>query len=257
MISIQNLSKSFGDFQVLKNLCLDIETSSTLVVLGRSGVGKSVLLKLMIGVFAPDEGSIFIDDLEVTALTRKERLKKMRNVGMLFQGSALFDSMNIADNTSFFLRQHGNLETGRAYTKAEIKDRVDHTLEMVGLAGVQEKMPSDLSGGMRKRAGLARLIIYRPTILLYDEPTTGLDPITAMQINDLIVKVQEELKATSIVVTHDIISALSVGDRFALHEGGNIVHEAKPEAFMKLDHPTIQFLNETLKGDPKTLRRQL
>ncbi len=257
MIDIKNLSKSFGDFQVLKNLSLKIATNSTLVVLGRSGVGKSVLLKLIIGVFDPDEGSIYIDDLKITGISRTERLKKMKNVGMLFQGSALFDSMNIADNTSFFLRQHGNLETGKSYTKAEIKERVDHTLEMVGLAGVQDKMPSDLSGGMRKRAGLARLIIYRPTILLYDEPTTGLDPITAMQINDLIVKVQDELKATSIVVTHDIISALSVGDRFALHEEGRIVHEDTPEAFMKIDHPTIDFLNKTLSGDPKTLRRRL
>lgn len=256
MIKIENIAKSFGSFQVLKGLSIEIPTSSTLVILGRSGVGKSVLLKIIIGVFAPDEGSIEVDGLEITSLSKKERFKKMKNIGMLFQGSALFDSMNIFDNISFFLRQHGNLETGSSYTKAEIKDMVAYALEKVGLAGVEEKMPSDLSGGMRKRAGLARLVIYRPTILLYDEPTTGLDPITAMQINDLILEIQDELKATSIVVTHDIISALCVGDRFALHENGCIMHEDTPDNFMKIDHPTIKFLNKTLTEDPRTLRRR-
>ncbi|PCI77011.1 ABC transporter ATP-binding protein [Candidatus Aerophobetes bacterium] len=255
MIKIKNLSKSFDSCQVIKGLSIDIASNSTLVILGRSGVGKSVLLKLIIGVFAPDEGSITIDDLEITSMTKKERFKKLKNIGMLFQGSALFDSMNIEENIGFFLRQHGNLETGKSYSSAEIKDMVGHALEKVGLAGVEEKMPSDLSGGMRKRAGLARLVIYRPTILLYDEPTTGLDPITAMQINDLILEIQEELQATSIVVTHDIISALCVGDRFALHEVGRIIHEDSPDNFMKIDHPTINFLNKTITQDPRTLRR--
>lgn len=157
---------------------------------------------------------------------------------MLFQGAALFDSMNIEENTGFYLTQHGGL------SKEAVKQKVRAALEMVGLEGTENKMPSDLSGGMRKRAGLARLIVYRPSILLYDEPTTGLDPITSQQINELIVKTQNELKGTSIVVTHDINSAFYIADRLALHQDGQIVHVAEPETFMSFDNPTINFLRE-------------
>ena len=173
---------------------------------------------------------------------------------MLFQGAALFDSMNIAENTGFYLTQHSDPETGKWASKEEIKDRVDEALLMVGLEGTQDKMPSELSGGMRKRAGLARLIVYRPKILLYDEPTTGLDPITSMQINELIVKTQKELKATSVVVTHDITSALYVGDRLALLRNGKIDHIGDPDTFIKIQDPIIEFLKKTISQDPRSFR---
>lgn len=254
MIDIYDLWKAYETNQVLRGLTLKVKKGETLVILGRSGVGKSVLLKHIIGIAKAEKGYIEVDGVRVSDLPREERYQATRNMGMLFQGAALFDSMNIEDNTGFYLKQHGNLETGKRYSKGEIADMVDHALEMVGLEGTQKKMPSDLSGGMRKRAGLARLIVYRPEYLLYDEPTTGLDPITAMQINELIVKTQEELKATSIVVTHDIISALFVGDRLALHKEGKIAYIDKPDAFLQIDDPIIEFLRKTISEDPRSFR---
>lgn len=257
MIDIYNLWKCYDGNQVLKGLTLKVEKGETLVILGRSGVGKSVLLKHVIGIAKADQGYIEIDKVRVSDLNNEKRYTATRHMGMLFQSAALFDSMNIEENTAFYLKQHGNLKTGKKYSKSEISDMVGHALEMVDLAGVQKKMPSDLSGGMRKRAGLARLIVYRPQYLLYDEPTTGLDPITAMQINELIVKTQEELKATSIVVTHDIISALFVGDRLALHKDGQIAYIDKPDAFLEIDDPIIAFLRKTLSEDPRSFRRKI
>lgn len=246
MIEIRNLKKSFKKSKVLDGVDLKIQNGETLVILGRSGTGKSVLLKHIIGITKPDDGTIDIDGNRISDLSGPELYKAVINMGMLFQGAALFDSMNVEENTGFFLNQHGDTATGAKLSEQEIKDRVSHALEMVGLAGTQQKMPSELSGGMRKRAALARLIVYRPSIILYDEPTTGLDPITSMQINELIVKTQHELKATSIVVTHDILSALHVADRLALLDQGKIVHIAEPEAFMKIDNPIIEFLRDLL-----------
>lgn len=257
MITIRGLYKKFGKLKVLEGLDLDVQSGETLVVLGRSGIGKSVLLKQIIGIMKPEAGTIDINGVRITDLTGPDLYKVVQDMGMLFQGAALFDSMNVEENTAFYLNQHGNRQTGKHYTKAEIDDLVAHALEMVGLAGTQKKMPSDLSGGMRKRAGLARLIVYRPSILLYDEPTTGLDPMTAMQINELIVKTQNELKGTSIVVTHDILSALYVGTRLALIADGKIVHIADPDAFMKIDDPTIAFLRKTISQDPRTLKAEI
>ncbi|MES2344793.1 MAG: ATP-binding cassette domain-containing protein [Chlamydiota bacterium] len=256
MIEIRDLWKRFGKLQVLAGMDLDVKSGETLVVLGPSGVGKSVLLKHIIGILAPDKGSIKIDDLEITNLSPTEILKAVKNMGMLFQGAALFDSMNIEENTAFYLTQHGNRKTGKHYSHQEIKGKVSEALEMVGLEGTQKKMPSELSGGMRKRAGLARLIVYRPQLLLYDEPTTGLDPITAMQINELIVKTQAELKGTSIVVTHDIISALYVGDRLALFRDGKIAHIAEPDPFLEIDDPLIVFLRKMMSEDPRSFKSQ-
>lgn len=251
MITIHDLYKSFNSLEVLKGLNLEVKQGEILVILGRSGVGKSVLLKHIIGIEKPDKGYIEVDGVKISELKQRDVYKAVRHMGMLFQGSALFDSMDMLENTAFYLRQHGNPETGKPYSEDEIRQKVREALEMVGLEGTEEKIPSDLSGGMRKRAGLARLIVYRPTILLYDEPTTGLDPITCQQINELIVKTQEELKGTSIVVTHDIHSALFVADRLALHHDGVITHVDTPENFMKIDDPIISFLNKTLWEHPR------
>lgn len=235
----------------MAGLDLDVQNGETLVILGRSGMGKSVLLKHIIGITKPDQGTIEVNGTEITELSGPDLYKATIDMGMLFQGAALFDSMNVEENTAFFLQEHGNLKEGKKYTEAEIKDMVAHALEMVGLQGTQKKMPSELSGGMRKRAGLARLIVYRPSLLLYDEPTTGLDPITSMQINQLIVKTQKELKGTSIVVTHDILSALCVGNRLALIKDGKIAYIADPDSFLKIDDPVIEFLRKMISEDPR------
>ncbi len=256
MITIRNLKKKYGKLKVLDGLDLEIKTGETIVVLGRSGVGKSVLLKHIIGITKPDEGTIDVDGVRISDLKGPELYKAVQNMGMLFQGSALFDSMNIEENTAFYLTEHGDPKTGEKYTRQQIIEKVEQALHMVGLEGTQKKMPSELSGGMRKRAGLARLIVYRPAILLYDEPTTGLDPITAMQINELIVKTQNELKGTSIVVTHDIFSSLFVADRLALIKDGKIAQIGDPETFMKADEPIIAFLRKTIAEDPRKLRQE-
>lgn len=234
MIKVNDLWKKYGSLEVLKGLNLEIFSGETLVILGRSGVGKSVLLRQLIGIERPDRGYVEIEGVNISQLSSSKRLKFTKEMGMLFQGAALFDSMNVGENCAFYLRQHMP-ELGDKV----IGERVAKALKMVGLENTESKMPSDLSGGMRKRAALARLIVYRPKILLYDEPTTGLDPITSMQINELILETQKELKATSIVVTHDIKSALTVGNRLAFHNEGKIMFVAPKEEFLKIQDPTL------------------
>lgn len=256
MIKIQDLWKRFGKLQVFAGMDLEIKEGETLVVLGRSGIGKSVLLKHIMGLLKPDAGSVDVDETRITDLKGPDLFKAVQNMGMLFQGGALFDSMNVEENVAFYLKQHGEPLTGRKYGRGELADQVSQALELVGLQGTQKKMPSELSGGMRKRAALARLIVYRPKIVLYDEPTTGLDPITAMQINELIVKTKEELKATSVVVTHDMFSALYVGDRLALIRDGKIAHIDTPDAFPKIDDPLINQLYASISSDPRKLKEK-
>ncbi len=234
MIRVHDVWKSYGQLQVLKGLNLDIQDGETLVILGRSGVGKSVLLKQIIGLETPDKGYIEVDGKRVPSLSQYSFPIGLKPMGMLFQGAALFDSMNIGDNIAYYLRQHPS-----KLSEKEIADRVKKALDMVGLENVETKLPSELSGGMRKRAALARLVVYRPQIILYDEPTTGLDPITSMQINELINKTKKELNATSIVVTHDIRSALEVGDRLAFHHDGKIAQIAPKDEFFQIDDPTL------------------
>lgn len=234
MIHVHDLWKSFGKLQVLKELNLDVYEGETVVILGRSGVGKSVLLRQIIGIDHPDKGYIDINNIRMNDPSPQKRLQGSLKMGMLFQGSALFDSLNIGENTAFYLRQH-KLDM----TEKEIQDSVMHALKMVGLENTHLKMPSELSGGMRKRAALARLIVYQPSVILYDEPTTGLDPITAMQINELINKTRQELNATSLVVTHDIRSAMEVADRIAFHHEGKLIYIAPKKEFFKTDNPLI------------------
>lgn len=241
MILVKDLWKSYNGNTVLKGLNLEVKGGETLVILGRSGVGKSVLLRQIMGLEKPDKGDISVDGKSLTSLKEKDLYLSLKEMGMLFQAAALFDSLTVGENTAFYLRQHAKL------SDEEIDQRVAEALKMVGLEGTENLMPSDLSGGMRKRAGLARLIIYRPKILLYDEPTTGLDPITAMQINELIVSIQRKLNATSIVVTHDICSAFFVADRIALNHDGKILY-IKPKAeFVQIDDPLVQtFLKNSI-----------
>lgn len=254
MICIRNLWKKFGPLQVLSGLDLDVLEGETLVILGPSGIGKSVLLKHIIGICTPDDGSIEINGVPVSFSSEETPNHTAHQIGMLFQGGALFDSMNVEENVAFHLKEHGNPKTDSPYTRKQIQEKVTEALEIVGLPGTEKKMPSELSGGMRKRAALARLIVYRPSIILYDEPTTGLDPIIAMQINELIVKTQKELQATSIVVTHDMFSALYIGDRLSLLRDGKIAHIAEPDPFLQIDDPLITFLHNTISKDPRSLK---
>jgi phospholipid/cholesterol/gamma-HCH transport system ATP-binding protein len=212
-----DLHKSFDDKVVLKGVNLDIGSGETVVVLGGSGTGKSVLLRHTMGLHAPDSGQVWVDGVEVTELGENELLETRKKVGMLFQAGALFDSMSVYDNVAFALHEH----TG--WKEPRVAERVREVLSLVELQGVEALMPSDLSGGMRKRVALARAIALAPRAILYDEPTTGLDPITANTINQLIRSLQRRLGVTSIVVTHDIQSAFTVGDRIAFLSEG-VIH---------------------------------
>ena len=250
MIVVKDLWKSYGSLQVLKGLNLEVYAGETVVILGRSGVGKSVLLRQLIGIERPDKGIVEVNGQIISEMGPTKRLRAARNMGMLFQGSALFDSMTVGENTAFYLRQH---ETN--LSEKEIQNRITTALKMVGLEGTEKKMPSDLSGGMRKRAALARLIVYRPNLVLYDEPTTGLDPITSMQINDLINQTKKELNATSVVVTHDIRSAFAVGDRLAFHDEGKIVTIAPKHEFLHSEDPRLKAFFENAILTPKILEQ--
>jgi phospholipid/cholesterol/gamma-HCH transport system ATP-binding protein len=214
MIEVRDLNKSFGSKQVLRGVDLSLEDGETMVVLGRSGSGKSVILKHLIGLLKPDQGEVLIEGEPITQLPERKLTAVRRKVGMLFQSGALFDSMTVEGNLAFPLREQGMRDS------KEITARVAEALEMVDLSGEEKKMPAELSGGMRKRVGLARTIVGRPRCILYDEPTTGLDPITTDGINHMIRRLQRRLSVTSIVVTHDMKTAFHCADRVAfLHEG--------------------------------------
>jgi len=236
-VRVQSLSKSFGRQKVLKAIDLEVGAGQTLSVLGRSGTGKSVLLKLIIGLEKPDSGSIFVHGEEVTKLPMKELNEVRKKVGFLFQQAALYDSMTVEENVAFPLRRHAH------FSDAERKDRVRDLLASVGMDRDTQKMPSEISGGMQKRVGLARALALSPEILLFDEPTAGLDPITASEIDDLIVKLQKERHITSVVVTHDIRGARTVSDRLALMREGEILIQGTFDDLQKSRDPfVVQFL---------------
>ncbi len=219
LVEIYNLSKRFGELVVLDNISLNVKNAENLVVFGQSGTGKSVLLKCMIGLLEPENGEIFIKGKDVLKLGIKELNNTRKFMGFLFQSAALYDSMSVRENLEFPLKKHFN------FSPKELNDKVMHTLELVSLENAVEKMPSELSGGMKKRIGLARSIITDPELMLYDEPTTGLDPITSKEISELILDLQNKLKMTSIVVTHDLICAEIIADRAIFLSKGKIVHE--------------------------------
>jgi len=213
-VEFHDLYKSYGPKQVLRGASLEVYRGEVLVILGGSGTGKSVTLRHMLGLESPDSGRVIVEEEDITDLPEEELYRVRKKFGMLFQSGALFDSMTVFENVAFPLREHTEM------SEDEITRAVREKLELVNLPGSEHLMPVDLSGGMRKRVGLARSIVLDPKVILYDEPTTGLDPITAQTINELIVDLQAKLNVTSVVVTHDIHSAFSVGDRIAfLHQG--------------------------------------
>lgn len=246
MIEVRDLKKSFGAQKVLDGVNFRIEQGDSVVIIGGSGCGKSVLLKHLIGLIRPDSGEVIIDDEHLNLLDERRLLEVRRKFGMLFQSAALFDSLNVAENISFVLRRE------RSLSEKEIAERVEEVLEMVELPGTQKKKPSELSGGMRKRVGLARAIIYKPEILLYDEPTTGLDPVVSDSIDQLIIRVREQLKITTVVVTHDTRSMRRVGQRILMMVSGKIYAAGPPEEIFSSQDPIVhRFVNGI--SDPKEM----
>lgn len=233
-IRFEGIQKRFGANVVYDGLDLSVARGETLVILGPSGTGKSVMLKMLVGLLKPDAGHIYFDNNEISGLSEKKMLRVRRRISMLFQGGALFDSMTVAENIAFPLLEHYHLPD------KDIERRVAETLSLVGLPGIEQKSPGDLSGGMRKRVALARAIVANPEVLLYDEPTTGLDPINTRRISQLIMSVQRELRVTSLVVTHDIDSAMMVADRIAMVHDKKLLTVLPKEEFRKSDHPVIR-----------------
>lgn len=243
IIKIRKLCKKFGNQEVLKELDLDIPKGMITVIIGRSGGGKSVLLKHIIGLLKPDSGEIYIDGIDI-AKESDDKLNEVRKrFGMLFQEGALFDSMTIEENVAFPLTEHTKL------SHKEIEERTKEVLAMVGLTGAEKKYPSEISGGMRKRAGLARAIIAKPDIILFDEPTSGLDPIMSAHIDNLIVEIQKRLNVTCIIISHDIQSTFRIAHKIAMLYDGKIIAEGTPEEMKTLDNPFLkQFIEGSSKG---------
>lgn len=241
MIEIRNLHKSFGSNKVLQGVDLDIDTGETIVIIGRSGCGKSVLIKHIVGLLYPDNGYVKVEDQQVDEMSMKELYKLRRRFGFLFQGSALFDSMTVEENISLPL-----VESGKKYSLAEMSKKVAEKLEMVGMAGVQKLKPAELSGGMKKRVGLARALITDPDYIIYDEPTTGLDPIMSDSIDDLIKELTDKLNVTSMVVTHDMYSVKNVANQVAMMHNGKIYFTGTPAELVSSNEPTIkEFIQRT------------
>lgn len=238
-VQIRSLRKSFGRQAVLNGISFQVAEGQTLSVLGRSGTGKSVLLKLIIGLLKPDSGSIRVHGQEVTGLAVKDLNKARKSMGFLFQQGALYDSLTVAENVAFPMRRHGKM------TEQQRNDRVRELLAKVGMEHAANKMPGEISGGMQKRVGLARALAMDPDILLFDEPTSGLDPITAKEIDDLILQLQKERKMTSIVVTHDISSAQAISNYLILMRDGQIVIEG---TFEQLQASRDSFVSQFLRG---------
>jgi len=246
MIRIRDMHKAFGPNNVLRGVELDVDKGESRVVIGGSGSGKSVILKSIIGILRPDKGTVSVGDVDITALRENDLYEVRKKFGMLFQMAALFDSMNIWQNVGFALAREGKLKSG------EVKEIAIEKLKMVGLVGVENLSPAELSGGMKKRVGLARAIAHEPEFLLYDEPTTGLDPITADAINDLIIEMKERLSVTSVIITHDMQSAYKVADRISMLYEGRIIQTGSPEEIKNTTDPVVrQFITGSAAGPIK------
>ncbi|MBA4149441.1 MAG: ABC transporter ATP-binding protein [Verrucomicrobia bacterium] len=246
MIEVKNLEKSFGSQRVLTGVDLRIEKGESVVIIGASGGGKSVLLKHIIGLSSPDSGEVLIDGQNIAHLNERKLIEVRRKFGMLFQSAALFDSMTVEENVGFVLRREGKLSS------SEVSNKVTEALDMVELSGTHHKKPAELSGGMRKRVGLARALVYQPEILVYDEPTTGLDPIVSDSIDLLIIRVVESLKITSIVVTHDMRTTRRVAKRILMLHNGKIHVSGTPDEIFSSQDPLVyKFVNGI--SDPKNV----
>ncbi|MBS1113135.1 MAG: ABC-type transport system, ATP-binding component [Nitrospirae bacterium] len=246
MIELSNLHKSFGKNHVLRGVDLTIQKGESMVVIGGSGSGKSVLLKHIIGILRPDEGKVLVDGVDLALLSERELYEVRKKFGMLFQMSALFDSMTVWENVGFALLRNKSMHD------KEIKARATEKLKLVGLSGVENLMPAELSGGMKKRVGLARAIAHEPEILLYDEPTTGLDPIMADAINELIVEMKNTLSVTSVAITHDMSSAYKIADRIAMLYEGRIIDTDSPAEIKNTRNPVVkQFITGSASGPIK------
>ncbi|MBU3958758.1 MAG: ABC transporter ATP-binding protein [Candidatus Omnitrophica bacterium] len=243
MIEIKELTKSFNTHKVLDNLNLNIEKGSTCVIIGRSGCGKSVLLKHIVGILRPDSGKVFVDSSDIGRLNEKELDNLRLRIGLVFQGGALFDSLTVGENVGFGLIEYTKI------SKKELLERIEEALCLVGLSGIVNLMPAELSGGMKKRVALARAICVKPDIILYDEPTTGVDPITADSINELIRSLHDKIKVTSIAVTHDMKSAYRIADKIAMLYQGRIIAEGSSDEIQNTQHPVVhQFINGLAQG---------
>jgi len=234
MIEIQHVTKSFDGRMVLRDVNLTIHDGETMVVIGCSGCGKTVLLRCIIGLIKPYSGKIIVDDEDICQMDRRNLFRIRKKFGMLFQGAALFDSMTVEENIGLALREHTEL------SPAEVRKKVAEKLEVVGLPGIENKKPAELSGGMKKRVGLARALIMDPQIVLFDEPTTGLDPIMADSINNLIMETHNRLNITSIMVTHDMASVFKVANRVAMLTNGKIIFDGSPKELKKTQNPAVR-----------------
>ena len=243
VISLQHLYKSFGGKPVLRDMSIDVDQGESLVIVGGSGTGKSVTLKHIIGLLKPDKGHVFVADQDITTMNDVELNRFRRHFGMSFQEGALFDSMSVYENVAFPLRRHTKM------TEPEIRARVEECLEDVHLHGVERKRPSELSGGMRRRVGFARAISLKPDILLFDEPTTGLDPVISDVIADLIVEMDQKLGTTTVTITHDMKVAFKIADRVAMLHEGHIIAQGTPEEFQACKNPIVeQFIDGRAEG---------
>ncbi|MBI2884490.1 MAG: ABC transporter ATP-binding protein [Candidatus Methylomirabilis oxyfera] len=240
-IEFRQVYKSFNHIPILAGMDFTIEPGETVTIIGGSGIGKSVTLKLIVGLLKPEAGQILIEGEDIVPLAEDQLIRIRKKIGMVFQSSALFDSLSVAENIAYPLREH------TAMSEQEIRKRITETLYLVGLEGAEDKEPADLSGGMRKRVALARAIALTPRIILYDEPTTGLDPTNTEKINELIVDMDRKLAVTSVVVTHDMRSAFKISNRIGLLDKGRIVIAGTPEEIQRADLPLVrQFVNGTM-----------
>lgn len=238
MIKIRDLHKSFGDHHVLKGIRLEVRRGKIRVILGASGSGKTVLMKHIIGLLKPDAGEVWVDDQDITQLDEHALQQTRRKFGMVFQQAALFDSFTVGDNVAFPLKEHTH------WSEEKIADRVAQKLDLVGLSGCEHQFPSELSGGMRKRVGLARALVLEPSCVLYDEPTTGLDPLTTDNVDQMILNASQRLQVTSVVISHDVGSAIRVADDIAVIHEGSIVEDCPATEIRQSAHPHVQrFLN--------------